>query len=148
MNNSNISVIKKIQLIRLTNLNIPSFNFYNIKLSQICSDKSLLETIPFIQRTAKFTDKEKISKAGNYFEKKLIFDIAKLTPELSANLNKYSNNKLAVIITDGNNYSHLIYPVTLSQARDLPGNVKQTNKTSIEISGKWMYATPFISLDL
>jgi hypothetical protein len=148
MNDTNYSVIKEILITRFEHVNIPTFKFSQINLSQICKDKSKIESFPFIQRTAKFSDKEKLSKAGSAFDKKLTLDIAKLTPELSKFLNKYSNCKLAVIVTDGNNYSHLIYPVTLSQNRSLPGAAKRTNKTSIEISGKWIYSSPFITLDL
>lgn len=148
MVNGNYSVIKEIQVVRYKDVNIPTFKFSQINLSQICNDNSKFESLPFIQRSAKFTDNEKVSKAGSLFDKKLTFDIAKLTPELSKLLYKYSNCKLVVIVTDGNNYSHLIYPVTLHQKRNLPGVAKKTNKTSIEVSGKWIHSSPFISLDI
>lgn len=148
MVDSNYSVIKKILVARYQDLDIPTFRFTQIKLSQICSDKSKFDELPFIQRSAKYKDREKQSKAGSSFSKQVSFDIAKLTPELSSLINKYSNCKVVIIITDGNDYSHLVYPVKLSQNRSLPGEARKINKTSIEIAGNSKYPSPFVSLDL
>ena len=99
-------------------------------------------------QSCSFTENEKETDSGTYFEKKLKFEISGLRPEVTAILNRYTGNQVAALITDANGYSWLIYPLSRTVKRDLPGTPKGANVTEVLFSGKGLYESPVVHLNL
>ena len=141
----NFSIIKSIEVALLRNCKLPDYKFSTIARENILRPGYRFINIPGIKKeSSSFVETEKESEGGFYFEKSVKLDISKLRPEVSSLLDQVSNNKLVAVITDGNNISHLVFPVKRIIKRTIPGTVKKANVTSIEFSGKSMYESPIV----
>ena len=145
----NFSVITSVSIALLKNCQIPDKKITGLKLSDILHPGSTFQPISDIKPlSCSFEENEKKSEAGTYFEKKLKFDISKLRPEITMQLNQYSNKQLIALITDGNGYSLIIFPLIMTIKRNLPGTVKGANVTEITLSGNGVSESPFVNIDL
>lgn len=144
----NFSVIVELRLIRFKYCQIPSSKLSLVRLSDIVTPGQPFELVSGIKpHSCSFSEVEKSSEAGSYFEKKLKFEISQLRPGVSELLDRYANNQIVAIITDANGYSHLVYPLLRSVKRELPGTAKGANVTEVEFSGKGLYEAPFVDIN-
>lgn len=141
----NFAVITRVQLIRMQHSRIPSYKFSKINLSDIPMTGYNLVTIEGIKpHSSSFSETEKISNAGSYFEKKLKMEISKLRPGVSLSLDRFANGQIAAVITDANGYTHLVFPLKRTIKREIPGTAKGANTTEIEFSGEGLFESPFV----
>lgn len=145
----NFSVITDVRLALMRNCQVQDKLFTRIKLSEVLQPGYTFQSIPNLKPlSCSFDENEKETDAGTYFEKKLKFELSKLRPEVSELLEQYANNRIIALITDANGYSWLLYPLTRTLKRSLPGTAKGANVTEITFSGNGIFESPFVELDL
>lgn len=144
----NFAVITTLRLGLLKHCRIPEYNFSNVQLSEIVSENTFQIIQNIKPQTCSFEENEKRTDAGTYFEKKLKFECSKLRPEVSVMLNRYAGYQVVAIITDANNFSWLVYPLMRTIKRSLPGTAKGANATEIEFTGKGIFESPVVVIDL
>lgn len=141
----NFSIITNVYVIPLKNCRLPYYKFSKITRADIPSKGFDFVEIEGIKPdSCSFSETEKESDAGSYFEKTVKLEISKLRPEVSKLLDHFCNDKLVVLVKDANGFSHLVYPLTRSIKRSIPGSPKKANVTEVEFSGKGMYESPFV----
>jgi len=101
--------------------------------------------IPHIFESSGFSETEKISEAGHYFEKNIQLTIPKLRTEVTTFLIDYIHRKLLLLVTDANDISHLVYPLRMVVNRNIPGQAASLNATRIEFSGSYQYESPIVT---
>ncbi len=141
----NWALIKKAEIIAYNDVSF-SQNSNSIDFSSISTlNGKNFEEIPFVLESAGFSDLERESTAGNFWEKKAALNIPKLRSEVSAFLKNYEKRKLVLLLTDMNNESHLLYPVRMLRQRTVPGQATALNVTRVEFSGEHKYEAPIVT---
>lgn len=145
----NFAVITEVRLTLLRYCHLPSYTFSRVKLSQILQTGRSFQVIENIKPlSCSFEENEKETDAGTYFEKKLKFEISKLRPEATDLLKRYAGNQVVALITDANGYSWLVYPLIRTLKRKLPGTAKGANSTEVTFTGKGIYESPAVVMDV
>ncbi len=140
----NLPIIKKIEITDLRNCQIPVYKISRIPRSQILKFGSFFTIDGIKPNSCSFIETEKESKAGTYYDKSIKFEISKIRPEVSDVLDPFSNRQVAAIVTDGNDYSYLVYPLFRQTKRNIPGTPAKANVTEVEFSGQGIYESPFV----
>lgn len=64
--------------------------------------------IGFIPETCGFSEKSKQTGHGRIWEKKIVFDVSKRTPEINSWIRDYSDKKFIAILKDGNSMINIV----------------------------------------
>jgi len=141
----NWGVLKTVKVIELSKLSFSEFQ-NPIDFDDISIDIGYdFEEIPHIFESAGFSDLEGRESGNMVFNKKVGLTIPKLRTESSAFLKTYENRKLALLVTDMNDESHLVYPVRMSRQRNIPGQASGLNATRVEFTGQWNGESPIVT---
>ncbi len=140
----NWAILKKIQVIAYDDLYIPRFkNPVNYEEILIESGKNF-EEITHIFESAGFRENEKITAAGHKWEKEVKLRVPKLRTGVTSFLNNYSVRKLALLVTDMNGITHLVFPLRMTRRRNIPGQATGLNATEVIFSGEWINVSPIV----
>lgn len=141
----NLGSVKQILIIALGDITIPSGRILLFNQIAIAQGKGWT-TVPFTLETGSCTDFRKNSKAGDFYEKEVIFSIPAIRNEISEEIALFSGKRVAALVTDMNDHTRLFYPLRMEYAAEVPPEVAGYNGYRITLRGSSAFESPSVTM--
>jgi len=130
----------RIKYILLDQVDVISYNEEGNEATITLVDDAEFSDFEFIQGSGSFTETEKISEGGSFFEQELNFQIPRVEGSKNQTLEVLRNKKLILAIQDGNQNQWILgskeNPVYFKKILNRPGHPSGLNNYQINIIRK------------